>query len=192
MHKLFFDVERVGEVKNNLVQMEPYFRGADCVSVDMSAVRFSDNPGCKSNIPTGLSAEEICQMMHYAGISNQTTSLGIFDYYPEKDVRSQSALLQAEMLWCFINGVSSRMYDCPFEPRIGVTFKRFIVALENNELVFLKCEQTDRWWIELPYDKGRTIPYGPMYFVPCTIKDYEDALENKIPDRWWNAFRKLR
>ncbi|MDR1974419.1 MAG: formimidoylglutamase [Bacteroidales bacterium] len=192
MHKLYFDIERVGEVKSKLIQMEPYFRSADCVSADISAVRFADNPGCNNNIPTGLYAEEICQLMHYAGISNRTTSLGIFGYSHEKDVRLQSAFLQAEMIWCFINGVSSRMYDSPFEPRIGITFKRFIVPLENNELIFLKCDQTDRWWIELPYDKARTIPYGPTYFVPCTISDYEEALTNKIPDRWWNSFKKLR
>jgi arginase family enzyme len=192
MHKLYFDVERVGEMHGNLTQMEPYFRGADCVSVDLSTVRFADNAGNNNDIPTGLSAEEICQLMHYAGISNQTTSLGIFDYNAEKDVRSQSAFLQAEMLWCFIGGVSSRMYDSPFESRIGITFKKFIVLAQDNELTFLKCDQTDRWWMELPYETGRTIPYGQTYFVPCTINDYEEALQNKIPDRWWNAFKKLR
>jgi arginase family enzyme len=192
MHKLYFDVERVGEVRSNIANMEPYFRSADCVSVDMSTVRFADNAGCDNNIPTGLSAEEICQLMHYAGIGNQTTALGIFDYNVDKDVRWQSAFLQAEMLWCFIGGVSCRMYDSPFEPRVGITFKKFIVLVQDNQMTFLKCDQTDRWWIELPYNKTHTIPYGQTYFVPCTIDDYEEALQNKIPDRWWNAFKKLR
>ncbi|MDR0762924.1 MAG: formimidoylglutamase [Bacteroidales bacterium] len=192
MHKLYFDVERVGEVHSNLANMEPYFRSADCISVDMSVVRSADNFGNSNNIPTGLSAEEICQLMHYAGISNQTTSVGIFNYSAEKDIRSQSAFLQAEMLWCFVNGVSNRMYDSPFEPRIGITFKKFIVLVQDNELTFLKCDQTDRWWIELPYEAGRIIPYGQTYFIPCTINDYNEAMQNKIPDRWWNAFKKLR
>ena len=192
MHKLYFDVERVGEVRSNLAQMEPYFRNADCVSVDVSAGRSTDNFGSDNNIPTGLSAEEICQLMHYAGISNQVTSLGIFDYNIAKDVRLQGSFLQAEMLWCFVNGVSSRMYYSPFEPRTGITFKKFIVLAQDNELTFFKCDQTNRWWIELPYSAERTIPYGPIYFVPCTINDYQEALQNKMPDRWWNAFRKLR
>ena len=48
-------------------------------------VRLSDNPSVIDGSPNGFYAEEICQIMRYAGISGRLKSLGIFNYLNFKD-----------------------------------------------------------------------------------------------------------
>jgi hypothetical protein len=33
--------------------------------------------------------------------------------------------------------------------------------------------------------------YLRHHLVPCSYKDYQTALANHIPDRWWQTYKKL-
>ena len=46
----------------------------------MGCIRVSDNPSVIKSSPNGFYAEEVCQIMRYAGISGRLKSLGIFNY----------------------------------------------------------------------------------------------------------------
>jgi hypothetical protein len=35
------------------------------------------------------------------------------------------------------------------------------------------------------------IKYERHYLVPCSYSDYETALNDDIPDRWWQVYKKL-
>lgn len=72
MDKLFFDAHRLGrtELRSNMADAEPVMRNGDSLSVDMSAVRRSDAPAPAVQAPT-VSTAKTCQLMRYAGVSEQ-------------------------------------------------------------------------------------------------------------------------
>jgi arginase family enzyme len=93
MDKLYFDVHRLGEVRQGIADVEPVLRNADTVSVDMSAVRRSDAPGTSAPGPNGFHGEEICQLMRYAGVSEKVSSLAIYEMDPLRDQEAVTAQL---------------------------------------------------------------------------------------------------
>ncbi|MCM1041974.1 MAG: arginase family protein [Bacteroides sp.] len=193
MNRLFFDACRYGMLRDNLQAAEPYVRDSDCVSFDLCAVKKADSPANPWARPTGFTAEQACQLARYAGISRQVGVLGLFEYYPALDQADSSAQLMAEMVWCFLDGMEHRSDDHPLTAT-GVEFKQYIVPLEELEqdLVFHKCKQTDRWWIELPCSEEQKQRYGRHCYLACSYADYQTAQQNEVPARWWSALRRLK
>ena len=86
MDKLDFDACRLGEAQEDLIDCEPLIRNADVLTLDMSAIRFSDSPGCKHASPNGFNGKEICQLSRYAGVNHKLSSFGIYEYNPTYDI----------------------------------------------------------------------------------------------------------
>jgi hypothetical protein len=58
-------------------------------------------------------------------------------------------------------------------------------------MVFLKSKKSGRWWMVLKSKNKENTKYRPHQFVPCSYADYQTALNNDIPDRWWKVQQKL-
>lgn len=190
MRKLYFDACRLGQIRTDISEGEPVLRNADLVTVDISAIRQSDAPGNAMASPNGFYGEEICQLMLYAGVSDKLSALGIYEYNPRLDRDFQTAHLIAQMIWYFIEGVGNRKSDMP---SVNAThFITYRVAVENlsDEITFLKSRKSDRWWMRLPLDQRRS-RYQRHHMLPCSYRDYQQACNNEVPDRWWNALQKL-
>jgi len=82
---LNFDCHRLGLIRANLEQTEPILRDADALSIDISCVRQADAPAHAQASPNGFSAEELCQITRYAGLSDKLTTLGIYEINPGYD-----------------------------------------------------------------------------------------------------------
>ena len=144
---LFFDVYRLGEAKN-LENIEPAFRNADIVSIDIGAVRQSEAPANNNASPNGFYGDEICAISRYAGISDKVSSFGIYEYNSKYDNQHQTAHLIAQMIWYFIEGVNARVKDYPFTRKEN--YQKFTVLLADDDpLTFYKSHKTGRWWIEI-------------------------------------------
>jgi arginase family enzyme len=113
LNELFFDAYRLGEAKD-LENIEPAFRNADIVSIDIGAVRQSEAPANNNASPNGFYGDEICAISRYACISDKVSSFGIYEYNSKYDNNHQTAHLIAQMIWHFIEGVNSRVKDYPF------------------------------------------------------------------------------
>lgn len=185
---LNFDCHRLGLIRANLEQTEPILRDADALSIDISCIRQADAPAHANASPNGFSAEELCQITRYAGLSDKLTSMGIYELNPGYDNNSQTAQLVAQMVWYFFEGYYNRVGDYPLTLEDHL---KFTVQLEdsNHELIFWKSKRTDRWWMELPF--GDKEKYGRHQLVPCSFQDYEMACEQELPDRWMKAYTKL-
>ena len=107
------------------------------------------------------------------------------------DEDGTTAHLVAQMIWCFIDGYYSRKQDFPVGDRSQ--YFKYTVALESkdHELVFYKSNKSDRWWMEVPYQTGQNSKYERHHLVPCSYADYEMALRDEMPDRWWKTYQKL-
>lgn len=191
MSNLMFDTYRLGEVRGNMEEVEPMVRNADMLSIDIGAVRMSDAPGNGNALPNGFYGEEMCQITRYAGLSDKMSSLGIYEYNPEFDHRHQTAMLIGQMIWYFIDGFYGRKQDFPLEKKSD--FIKFTVTTKDfkDQIIFYKSKKSDRWWMEVPIQSRSKMKYLRHHLVPCSYQDYQTALDNYIPDRWWQTYKKL-
>jgi arginase family enzyme len=190
MEKLYFDAYRLGNVRNDMEEVEPIVRNADLLSFDITAVRQSDAPGNGNASPNGFYGEEACQIVRYAGMSDKLTSFGLYEVNPTLDFRSQTSHLAAQMLWYFLEGYYNRKRDVPLKSKTGFLKYRVSMKQAEQEIVFYKSEKSERWWMEVPVPSGKS-HYHRHHLVPCSYKDYETACRDEMPDRWWQAFQKL-
>jgi arginase family enzyme len=174
MDKLRFDCFRVGTVKEHIEEMEPVIRNCSIMSFDISAIASSFAPA-NHLTPNGLSGEEACVLMQYAGMSPNMTSIGIYGYRPERDVEHLTAKQISQMLWYFLDGYSRNKREAKLEERDS--FNEFHMALSEVDTIFLQSKKTGRWWMQLP-DKQ---------FIACSYKDYLVASSNELPERWLRA-----
>ncbi|PKV63935.1 arginase family enzyme [Polaribacter sp. Hel1_33_96] len=187
LDNLFFDSYRLGKAKE-LENIEPAFRNADIVSIDIGAIRQSEAPANNNASPNGFYGEEICAISRYAGISDKVTSFGIYEYNSKYDNNHQTANLIAQMIWYFIEGVNFRVKDYPFSGKEN--YQKFTVLMENDDpLIFYKSNKTGRWWIEINILSDNK--YKRHALIPCTFKDYTEATKQIIPERWYKAMRKM-
>jgi formiminoglutamase len=191
MDKLFFELHRLGDIRAKPDHAEPIIRDADCVSVDMGAIKASDAPAVLQPEPNGFYSEEICKMARYCGMTPKLSSFGIYNISPNE--LSQTTLrLAAQILWHLFDGFYSRM-----EESTDFASSEFIiydVATQNEEfeIRFYKNKMTGRWWMSLPLNEEKEIKFSIREFIiPCTEHDYQETLRGEIPERWWKAEKKL-
>ncbi|MBL4587322.1 MAG: formimidoylglutamase, partial [Flavobacteriales bacterium] len=189
--KMYFDAYRLGEVQNSIESVEPIVRNADMVSFDLSSIRQSDNPANYRSEPNGFYGEEACAIARYAGLSDKLTSIGFYDSNTSSDKSGQASHLVAQIIWYFISGISNRKADYPFADK--EEYLKYTVFIEDGqyEIIFYKSQRSDRWWMEVPYPSKRGAKYQRHFMVPCSYEDYQMALNEEIPDRWWQTYQKL-
>lgn len=187
LKNLFFDAYRLGEAKD-LQMVEPVLRDADIVSIDIGAVKQSEAPANNNCSPNGFYGEEICAISRYAGISDKVSSFGIYEYNSKFDTNNQTAHLIAQMIWYFIEGVNFRAKDYPYCTKEN--YQKFIVLMEDDDPInFYKSDKSGRWWMEINITTNNK--YKRHALIPCTYQDYIQATEQKMPERWYKALRKL-
>lgn len=191
MKNLLFDVYRLGSLKSVPSDAEPLLRNADIVSFDISAIRAADAPGNKNAEPNGFTGDEACRLARYAGMSDKLSAIGFFEYNPLFDQQNITAKLMAQLLWYFTEGFVNRKLDNPTTD--SHDFAKYNVRIEGQkeDVIFLRSKKTDRWWIDLSFGRTDRQKYERHHFVPCTKADYELALQDELPDRWWQYFQKL-
>ncbi len=191
MNKLFFDAHRLGQIRANMENAEPIIRHADMMSFDISAIRFTDAPANNYSSPNGFYGEEACQLTRYAGMSDKLSSIGFYEINSLVDKNSQTAHLVAQMIWYFIDGYYNRKNDFPFKKTSDYTKFKVLIKDGKYEIVFYKSIKSDRWWMEVPYPSDKRLKFERHHLVPCSYQDYEIAVNDDMPDMWWQTFQKL-
>ncbi len=194
MERLYFDVYRLGYVRGNMEEVEPIVRNADLLSFDVSSIRQADAPANAMATPMGLTGEEACQIVRYAGLSDKLGSVGFYELNPAFDNAEQTAHLVAQMIWYFIDGFYHRKNDYP-DKRIKESdnFIKYVVSIREfqNKINFYKSKKSDRWWMEVPCPPKLQQKYDRQFLVPCSYKDYREACQNEIPEKWWQVYQKF-
>ncbi len=191
MKNLFFDVYRLGQMRNNMKEVEPLVRNADLISFDIGAIRQAEAPGNKNASPNGFDGEEACKIARYAGLSDKLTSFGLYEINPTMDINGLTAHLAAQIIWYFMDGFYQRKGDFPHKQK--KEYFKYIVGIEDldHEIIFYKSKKSGRWWMQVPFNSPMEGKYERHFMVPCSLSDYETANRNEIPDRWWQVYQKL-
>ena len=184
MEKLYFDSIRLGQVLNQPALAEPVFRDADVVSFDMKCLSWHAIADPLKGQPNGIDSRTICSLTRYAGISDRVSFLGFFEI-PSTPMTDQ---LLAQMIWYLIEGVQLRFDEYPLSTR---DFLKYSVTLSDQIMVFHKSDKSNRWWMELTNNSHLNNKIKSTTLLACTEKDYLDAMEDKIPERWYNAVKRI-
>ena len=187
MEKLYFESYRLGDISHSISLVEPVLRDADIVTLDLNSVKSSEVSLKQKHSPNGFNGREVCAISRYAGISNKVSSFGVYEYNPSQDDEA-TAMLVAQILWYFIEGVNCRVNDDDFNDQSN--FQKFIVLVEDEELVFFKSKKTGRWWIEIPFLEYSNTKSRQHPLLSCMYDDYESATKGVIPERWYKAYKK--
>lgn len=190
MDKLFFDVQRLGEISGAVHLAEPSIRNANMLSFDISSIRSSDAMANVNASPNGFYGEEACQLCRYAGYSDKLSSIGFYEFNPAYDQNGQTAMLISQMIWCFLDGFYNRKKDIPMNPKSEYILYKTSLQENGHELVFIKSKKTDRWWMQVPYPSGGS-KNERFHSVPCLYEDYQLAVSGEMPDLWWRTYQKL-
>lgn len=188
--RMNFDMLRLGSLRGNMQEIEPYCRNANMLGFSMQAIKASDAPAQMHPSPNGMSGEEACQLCRYAGMSNDLMSAGFYDLNPSQDRNHVSSALVAQMIWYFMEGYTNRRNDYPVAESKDYLIYHTTNKNMNRELTFYKSVLSNRWWMEVPYPHERSKHEG-KFLVPCSYKDYQTAQNDEIPDRWMKTYQKL-
>jgi formiminoglutamase len=169
--KLRFDCYRLGNVLDNIIEMEPVIRNSHMLSFDIAALKYSDAPSNK-NCPNGLTGIEACTLTRYAGMSENLNSIGIYGYNPSEDVAEITAKQIAQMLWYFVDGSHRKNQESALDDRNN--FNEYHTVFAEVDTTFLQSKRTQRWWMQMP----------DGHFIACSHNDYLTAGKNDFPERW--------
>lgn len=184
IEKLYFDAYRLGDISNNITIAEPVFRDADIVSLDLTSVKSSESGNFINFEPNGFTGKEVCALARYAGISDKVSVFGVFNH---KNTLNESILV-AQLVWYFIEGIHYRSNEYPFGDKS--LYLKYIVPIDDEELIFYKSNKTDRWWIEIPFISNIDNKIKKSTLLPCSYQEYLNACNQEMPERWWKAQRK--
>ena len=185
MDKLFFEGIRLGQVLDDVRLVEPIFRDADIVGFDMKCLSWEAIADPLKGQPNGIDSRSICALSRYAGISDRVGFIGLYEL-PSTPMMDQ---LAAQIVWYFMEGVQYRFDEHPININNG--FLKYSVTLSNQTIVFYKSEKSNRWWMELTNDTNLDNKTKTRALLACTKNDYESAAQDVIPERWFNAFRRM-
>ena len=187
MQKLYFEAYRLGELSNNIQNVEPVLRDANIVTLDLKSVRSSEVSSKQKFSPNGFSGKEICAISRYAGISNKVSSFGVYEYIPSVEDEATEMLI-AQVIWYFIEGVNCRVMDSNFYNTAD--FQKYTVLVDEQELIFLKSLKSSRWWVEIPFLQNSNNKLEDHSLLPCMHQDYVDASKGVVPESWYKAQKK--
>jgi arginase family enzyme len=187
VHNYQFDSLRVGKIRENIFEAEPFIREADLVCFDIQAIRHSDAPAQLSPSPNGLFGDEACMLARFAGSSDIVSTFGIYNFNTEEDIKNITAHQVSQMIWYFVEGVMLRKQDYPIVDEQD--FYSFAVIIDEEDFIFLKSKKTDRWWMKIKVIRmGKSV----FHLVPCTYRDYQTALNGEIPESWMRNLMRLQ
>jgi len=171
MDKLRFDCFRVGHVRQSIEEMEPVFRNAQMLSIDISAMQHAAAIA-NSISPNGFTGEEMCTLTKFAGMNPQLNTIGIFGYQADQDIHDLSAKQIAQMIWYFIDGRNKGIKEANFSDTEA--FHSYHTRFNEEDCIFLQSKKSGRWWMQIVDNQ----------YTACSYQDYICACNRDIPERW--------
>lgn len=187
MNQLYFEALRLGELRENFEKAEPIIRMANMLAFDIGAIRSADAPANIEAQPFGLTGEEACRIMWYAGLNERMKSISISEYNPALDEgQNRTAKVIAAMVWYFIEGYYQRKDTGEFN---SSAYVKYTVSFEGTDdtLTFFKSKKSEKWWILVQHGEG----FRDRAYIPCSYEDYTEATHGDFPERWIKAQGKL-
>ena len=183
LKQLFIDYFNLGDLKKDIYEVEPELREAHIVSVDVRSIKYADMPAQTKGMPNGFDGIEICRLAKMSGFAPKNKFFGLFEYNPLLDQRLTGANLLAQILWYFVDGKHKNQIEYPQVSKSELL--KFYVENDIIKLVFYKNPKTKRWWVDMTQFETNS------RLLPCSEKDYHEALNGKMTKRILRIINKI-
>ena len=189
-----FETLNLGALRDDMTACEPLLRNVKYVFLNMNCIKHADYPWEGNTNPNGFYSNEICQIARYIGFSCDLKAVFIYGI-PEKKCPAVCANMVAQTAWHIADAVASNIKEDPAaekkKGRLSSQFEHRIVDFmsHGDTLTFINSTVTGRWWMEVPVVKKNT-----SELVPCSVGDYQSAVDSQVPIRWlfyYNKFNAL-
>ncbi len=163
----------LGALRSGQKILEPILRECNYLHFDLGAIRRSDCPKSVRSMPTGLHAEEACQIMRYAGEGLRLKLVTIDTDGLDEDSHTEGDLV-SELIWYLHEGVEHRPKD---HPSYSKEFKEYIIELNevDHSLIFAQSINSGKWWLKVDNESNK--------YISCAYEEYQQTINNDIPDR---------
>ncbi len=186
MDKLYFEAIRFGELSSSISKVEPSLRDSDLVTLDLTVLNSSTLADSEHEMPNGLTGVDVCSISRYSGMSDRVKCLHLGELQHLKPTPTLHKLL-AQVLWYFIEGYSLKKKEDVSVDNPNMLTYNVPIDFKNDEyLVFLYSQLTKRWWIKAS-DKFLHNNNKHFTLISCSLHDYNNACNNIIPQKWYNA-----
>jgi len=180
--EFFSEQIRLGDLRNNIQNIEPVLRQADIFEFSLDSIKQSDFASSNKHLPSGLLNQEACGICRYAGVSNKISTF-LFNHFTLNN-HETDAMQIAQMVWYTIDGIDNRFNDHPqLNNRNFTVYKCH--AHSGEDMLFLYSELTGRWWMQIP-NMNKKKKIAPK-FIGCKEMDYEIAKQGEVPELWYRA-----
>ncbi len=172
--QISFNSLSLGKLRGSINNIEPNLRDTETLYLNLNVVRSSDAPNAIGTLPAGLTAEELCQIMKFAGTSNKINAvfLDVKLSNPESKIESNVLALG---LWYLLEGINMKMNDHPLQSN---DFSGYIInGSTSQDIEFIRHNISQKWWIMLTDDQGQ------KHYLPCSNDEYTQTIADEIPDR---------
>jgi formiminoglutamase len=186
---------RLGKARQQLDELEPTLRDTDLLSLNLAALKYADAPSQITPSVTGFWAEEICQLVRFAGASDRVSSFGIYGF--EQKTQDITAQTVATIIWYFLDGFFNRQNDLPIQNSFTKNelenlpnLTEYIVTMNELgiDLSFYKSRRSMRWWVQIPNHSPRK-DKGKIKLVAVSYGDYLQACQGNLSERLFNFFK---
>lgn len=177
-----FENYRLGIFTDNIQEAEPVLRSADFVALNLNSIESKESGFSVIENPNGFNNKEICAIGRYIGLTLQIKIAGIFNFLGNTHNKIHTKLV-SQLLWYLIEGKNQQKFyeSNPKE------YVKYIVVHEDREMIFLKDKNIEKWWVGVNFDEED----NPQYLIPCSKKDYLNAIDGKLPERYWKTFKRF-
>ncbi len=175
---------RLGDCNADIKQSEPLLRDSQLISIDMNAIRYSDNPAGRN--VNGLYAEGACQIAWNSGYSPRMNTFFLSEYNPTKDIDNISAQLSAQILWHVLDGISQRKHESGDFFDGSYERKNLKHSSFPSDICFYRSKNSQTLWVEVPIGTS-----NKKRIIPCSEKDFEQFCAGTLPTIWLTELQRL-
>ncbi len=182
----FFSFYRLGEIRKNIGMCEPEIRMSDLLGIDLQVLKSSEVQSATHVSSVGFTVEELCQLAHYAGRSEQNKVFSIFNCSDSTADISLDVI--STLAWYFLYGLD--MSGVEYPPKVNNMLTYVVEGnIYSETLVFYKDDLHQKWWLKSPYPKKKLAQENPL--IACDYQDYSTAVnEQMLTDRLEKALQR--
>ena len=182
----YFSSYRLGEVRKNIGMCEPEIRMSDLLGIDMGVLKSSEVSSTTHVSSVGFTVEELCQLAHYGGRSEQNKVFTIFNC---TETTAEIAIdVIGTLSWYFLYGLD--MSGVNYPPKVNNMITYVVEgSIYSEPLIFYKDDLHQKWWLKSPYPKKKLAQLNPL--IACDYHDYSTAVnEQMLTDRLEKALER--
>lgn len=163
----------LGDLRNHQSLLEPILRDHTVFSFSLDAIKKSELNLSDFGYPTGLTAEEACQIARYCG---KATNVKIFNLVIPEVMSEASWQTTSYVIWYFLEGLSINQR---LHPSTSDHFQTFIVQSRDQDYSY-HFQRSPQGKIWLTTSNGT--------FISCSPEELEETKNSELPHRLLELF----